>query len=208
MRRWLPAVLILLTTTPAIAQIDPTPAEAPSAPPQIEPPPPPPPPPPPEAPPPGGPLEPSVAHRSHHIYGSIEGGYSYQSLYSIPITGLNLTGILGVDLGGLEVGGLFEAVPGRTEGGLDTLSFALGPIIEGHFDRVRLGGGLRVGTFNVTRATDGTSLLSTTLGLFGRLTVDVVQFGNDGGLFLFGKGSLDTVGGALYGLSAGIGVRF
>ena len=46
-------------------------------------------------------------------------------------------------------------------------------------------------------------------GVFLRVSVDVFRFdGDTGAVFLFAKGSADTVGGALYGVACGAGVRF
>jgi hypothetical protein len=145
---------------------------------------------------------------------SIEGGYSYQNLFSIPIQGFDFLAIAAADTNdphtSLRVGGAVGASFGTTEGGLHTTTTSIGPFVEGHFDRIRVGGGLRIGTFNSTRATDGPSLFNLSAGVYVRTTFDLIQFDRDGAgaLFLFGRASVDAVGGPLYGLNAGLGARF
>jgi hypothetical protein len=85
-------------------------------------------------------------------------------------------------------------------------------LVEGHSDRLRLGGGLRVGVFNVDRATDSGGLFGASGGAYLRAAVDLYRFdevsGATGAVFLVAKGSADIVGAPLLGLVGGVGVRF
>jgi hypothetical protein len=135
-------------------------------------------------------------------------GYLYQNLYSVPINSLEITGVLGKSIGDFGVGAILQGAPGRTEGGLDTFTFSAGAVFEGRVDRLRLGGGVNLGIFNAQRVTTSDSLTSGTVGLFARGTVDLVQFGPDGALFLVGKASYGSAGGAVLGVTGGIGVRY
>jgi hypothetical protein len=181
----------------------------------------PPSPPPPDAPPaPVSPLEdlpdlarptpvPPPRHQTR-IFGSIEGAYSYQSLYGIPINGFDITGLIGGDFGSWGLGGELEVVPGRTDGGLAAYTVTVGFLAEAHFDRLRFGGGIRVGVLNINRVTTGGSIGSASIGLVGRISYDLLRFDNEGNgaFFVVGKASLDSVGDSLYGVTLGLGVRF
>ena len=143
---------------------------------------------------------------------SIDAGYGYQNMFSIPSNGFDVQAILAADnpRANLRVGGALGAAFGTTDGGLHTTTTNLGPYVEGHFDRFRLGGGLRIGTFNVTRATDGTSILNLSAGIYARGTLDIIQFDKEGkgALYLAVKASVDGVGTSLYGVNASLGARF
>ncbi len=142
---------------------------------------------------------------------SLEGGYSYQNTYAIPIQGFDVLAIAAVDLGGtpLRVGGVVGAAFGTSDGRLRTTTTSLGPFAEARFDRLRVGGGVRVGTFNVVRATDGTGMFNLSAGVFARTSFDLITFdkAGHGALFLAAKASLDSIGPVLYGLNASLGVR-
>jgi hypothetical protein len=147
--------------------------------------------------------------RRARAFWSVEGGYAYQNLYGVPMSGVDLAGAVSGNVGTLAIGALLEGIPGSTENGLKTLTLSGGPLVQGIFDRVRLGGGLRVGLFDVSRATAAASLLSLSAGVHARASLDVVSFDKDNetALFLVVKGSIDSVDGALYGATAGLGLR-
>jgi hypothetical protein len=128
----------------------------------------------------------------------------------IPISGADFSGLLGADFGPWDIGVELEGVLGKTDGGLGATAVTLGGVAEAHVDRFRIGGGVRVGGFNVNRATEYGSLFSLSAGIFGRLSFDVVSFDDAGNraIFLVAKGSIDTVGTPLFCTAIGAGVRF
>ena len=69
---------------------------------------------------------------------------------------------------------------------------------------------MRVGGLDIRRATNDTGLDNVSLGVFGRLSFDLVQFDDEGrrAIYLVAKGSVDAVWGSLYAVSLGAGVRF
>jgi hypothetical protein len=136
-------------------------------------------------------------------------GYVFQGLYGVPMGGAEMDALLGAESATVTIGADIEAMSGSTHYGLGTTGLNAGPFIEGHFDRLHIGGGVRIGAFNVNRASNSGGLFSSSEGVFLRVSVDVFRFdSNAGAVFLFAKGSADTVGGALYGVACGAGVRF
>ena len=107
-------------------------------------------------------------------------------------------------------GALIELIFGSTEPGLRTFMGSAGPMLEVRLGVVRLGVGCRVGVFDVARVTSQGSLTSATLGAFLRLTLDLVQFGDEkrNAVFLAFKASGDTVGDLLAGATLSAGARF
>jgi hypothetical protein len=220
----------LTVAAPVLAQEPTPPAPAPSPPPSppapaspTEPPvppgyivieaePPPPvvvgsPPPPAEAP------LPKPAYRSRFTP-AVEGGYNYQNIFGIPINGFDIQATIGADARtpslNLRAGVALGAAFAETEDGLRTTTTGIGPFIEWHAGRFRLGGGARVGTFTFTRATNGASVFNMSAGLFLRSSLDLIRLDKEGdtAIYLVVRGSLDTVGASLYGFNAGLGVRF
>jgi hypothetical protein len=153
---------------------------------------------------------PHRAARESRLLGSLEAGYSYQSLYGIPMQGVDITGILGAQIGTLGVGGAIDVAPAHTKSGLQALTASLGLVLQATVDRVRIGGGLRLGGIEINRATSAGTIGTLSTGIFGRFSVDLIQFDDEGNgaLFLVIKGSVDDAGAALFGASAGAGVRF
>jgi hypothetical protein len=136
-------------------------------------------------------------------------GYVFQGLYGVPMGGAEMDALLGAESATVTIGADIEAMSGSTHYGLGTTGLNAGPFIEGHFDRLHIGGGVRIGAFNVNRASNSGGLFSSSEGVFLRVSVDVLRFdSNAGAVFVFAKGSADTVGGALYGVACGAGVRF
>jgi hypothetical protein len=156
--------------------------------------------------------EPSKRRR---FFISLAGGYAWQNLYATNIRGGDFEVALGAESPKFSIGGDVEIAVGSTEFGLTTLALVPGFLIEGRGGPFRFGGGVRLGFFHVTRATDGTSLGSLGAGLYARITLDLVRFGLDPtedplhrAVFLMARASADDVGGTLYGVVGGAGVRF
>jgi hypothetical protein len=149
--------------------------------------------------------EPSHAHPTY--FGLVSGGASYRRLYGIPIEAADLgLGVGSESKGiGLYVHAGFE--PGRTIYGLTTRVYRLGASVEGIVGRFRMGGGLDVLDFTVTRITDPTTTMTQLgIGVFALASLDVVRF--DGhALFLGLRGDLDSTGSATLGASVALGFR-
>jgi hypothetical protein len=151
--------------------------------------------------------------RSHPV-GSLAGGYAYQTLYGVTMTGGVLDVAAGLRVGNFAYCGEAELLVGSTRFGLRTTAANLGFLIDGRIGLVRLGGGARVGVFDVIRVTPGNPLFAFTAGVYVRGAVDVIRFGSDpdgGGIFVFVKGSgdlADFVSTVLFGAVGGAGVRF
>ena len=140
---------------------------------------------------------------------SLGGGYSYQILYGVPMQGLDVEAVLGADDGDITIGADIEGIVGSTEYGLSTSAMTVGLLAEGHLGRVRIGGGLRLGVYNINRVTDNGSLFASSEGLYLRASVDLFSLNEANDVvFLVAKGSVDTVGGPLVGAVCGAGVRF
>jgi hypothetical protein len=141
---------------------------------------------------------------------SLEVGYAFESLYGVPMTSADLSAAVGAQFGNFAVGGILEGMPGSTQDGLQTTAMTLGVLFESRIDRLRIGEGLRFGAFNVSRVTNNGGLFSLSAGAFGRISYDVVDLddAHTQAIFFILKGSIDTVGAALFGVSGGLGVRF
>jgi hypothetical protein len=155
-------------------------------------------------------------HRSelvakHGFFVSVDGGYAYQSLYGIGMTGAEIDVALGGDVGRFAAGAVIEVIPaGWTEYGLRTTTVSAGALFEGHVNRLRLGGGPRIGAFTVQRVTRDASILGIGEGLYTRASIDVVHFGDEADATLYAvlKAGVDWIGGPLFGVTAGLGARF
>lgn len=147
--------------------------------------------------------------RSEHLFFGADGNYTYQNLYGISSTGIGVSAVLANQVGSLSAGVVFDFIRGWTEDGLQTTTLGIGPFLERQIDQLRLGGGIRVGTFDVSRVTSTSSLLSTSCGVFLRVTYDLVDLGSKGHstLYVIGKGSVDSVDAPLYAASVGVGLR-
>jgi hypothetical protein len=155
--------------------------------------------------------EPIPARRQDaHFSAAIDGSYTWQSLYGVPIPGAAFDGYAGVDFGSFSVGGTLDFVDARTNGGLGSLAVRVGPFIDWRVSRFRLGLGFRFGGIDIRRATTDGGLDSPSLGVFARVSFDLFHFDDDGrrAIYLVAKASADMVPGALYGVSGGAGVRF
>lgn len=149
-------------------------------------------------------------HRTEHLYAAVDAGYSAQSLYGMAIAGTGFTAILGDSLGRFTVGAAFEFVRAWTTEGLQTTTVDIGPVLERRFDRLSIGGGLRVGTFDVSRITSPSPLFSTSAGVFLRLSYDIATFGRGdrSAIYVLGKASVDTVDAPLFAGGVSLGIRF
>jgi len=145
-----------------------------------------------------------------HPFLSVDGGYTLQSLYGVPMTSADIAVAVGRASGDFAFGAILEVMPGATEDGLSTIGGTVGALFEGRLGRVRLGGGARIGGFNVQRVTTGSGMFSLAIGAYSRVSYDVLAFDDarNHALFVIVKGSGDVVGGAILGASLGIGVRF
>jgi hypothetical protein len=152
--------------------------------------------------------KPATAQPSRFVM-SVGAGYERLSLFGVSISGAEVEAVIGGKIGDVVLAADLEGFSGSTEYGLSTTMFSGGMLLEGAFDRVRIGGGLRVGMLDVHRASGGRNLEGSNAGCFVRGSFDVVRFDSDrGALFLALKLSADSVGGALYGLTMGGGMRF
>jgi hypothetical protein len=150
------------------------------------------------------------SNRTVRPFLSLEGGYAFQSLYGVPMTSADLSAAVGGRWDTFAAGAILEAMPGSTQDGLQTITLTLGPLFEGRFDRLRVGGGVRLGAFNVNRITTNGGLFSLTAGAFARVSYDLVDLDDarTQAIFVILKGSIDSVDAALLGASCGLGVRF
>jgi hypothetical protein len=154
-----------------------------------------------------------------HLTGGLEGGYARDSLYGTPMNG----GALGVYVGGaaprLTLGVKVDLAYGTTDVGLATLLLTAGLLFEVHLDRVRLGGGVRLGTFDVHRTTIDGWMGGGVLGLYGRASVDLLSFDEARrAVYVVGQASADGMVrvdkfnfdglGPVLGVTIGAGVRF
>src|SRR5580698_6616242 len=87
-------------------------------------------------------------------------GYVFQGLYGVPMGGAEMDALLGAESATVTIGADIEAMSGSTHYGLGTTGLNAGPFIEGHFDRLHIGGGVRIGAFNVNRASNSGGLFS------------------------------------------------
>jgi len=195
------AVAAVLVTTPALAQtaLDEPAAATPPADPHETP----------DFPAPA-PVPPLRPRRTARLTESLEAAYAYESLYGIWINAADATALLGADLGVWSIGAQAELAAGKTDGGLTTFAYSIGAFAEAHVDRLRFGGGTRLGGLSVQRVTTSGSIGSGSIGVFGRLSFDLVPLDDEwnGAVFLVAKASVDEVGGGLYGATIGAGVRF
>jgi hypothetical protein len=143
---------------------------------------------------------------------SLEVGYGYQSTADLAVNGLDVLGILAGETSNphesFRIGGAIGVSFGRTEGGVPMTTTTVGPLFEWHFERLRLGGGPRIGTF--TFASNGYTELDLSVGLYARVSVDLVGFdaNRHGALYVAVKGGVDFTGVGLYGVSLSLGARF
>jgi hypothetical protein len=139
-----------------------------------------------------------------------EGSYTAATVFGVPITGADVSAMLGAQGPTIAYGLILDLFSGSTEGGLSAIATDAGPFAEGRFGRLRLGGGLRVGLFNANRVTSSAALLTLSAGIFARATVDIIDFDRtgNGAFYLVLKGSADAIGGPLLAASGGLGVRF
>lgn len=155
------------------------------------------------------PAKPAPAvHPANAFELSLGAGFAAQKLYGVSMDGVGLEALIGGNVQNITIAADVEEIGGSTEYGLKTNTFSIGLLLEGDFDRFRVGGGARLGLFSVDRATMGSNLDGSTVGIFVRLSFDVYQFNEGrGAIYLAAKGSVDSVGGSLVGGVFGAGVR-
>jgi hypothetical protein len=130
------------------------------------------------------------------------------------VNGFDFFGVLAGDTtdphSSFRAGGAVGAAFGKTEGGVNVTTTSLGALLEWHYERLRLGGGLRIGTFNYGRITDRANVFNFSAGAYTHVSIDMVKFdpNGNGALFIAGRGSIDSTGIALFGLNVSLGARF
>src|SRR5258708_21787780 len=141
---------------------------------------------------------------SDHLLALLCGGYSIQNLYGTAITGWDLSGALGSQRHDFAGGAQFEFVRAWTPEGLQVTCVSIGPYIAQRMDRLQVAGGVRVGTFDMSRITNTSSLLSTSAGVFVRVTYDLAMFAKDNrnAIYVMGKASVDSVNATLWAAGA------
>ena len=140
----------------------------------------------------------------------LEGGYAGQTLYGIPGSGFDASVALGGHKGVTDAGVIADFLHAETPYRISSTAVTAGAFVQFRaLGRLRLGGGLRFGVLDVARITSGGSLGSGSVGVFGRLSLDLVPFGADGAgaFYVFAKGSVDSVQTELYQGVLGLGVR-
>jgi hypothetical protein len=160
-----------------------------------------------EPPPPDEPHEGATA-QLHRLAWSIEGGYAHHVLFDVPINSGELSLLVGANFRRFSISGFADGTFGSTVDGLRVVTATFGPVFEGHFGVLRLGAGPRLGLLYVPRATSSDALASLSLGVMGRVTVDVLGADSTEGLFVVAKGAVDWVGAPVYAVTLGLGVRF
>jgi hypothetical protein len=140
-------------------------------------------------------------------------GPSYQRLYDLSLYsadfGLSLGGQRGISGWYAELEGLL----GRTDHGLSTHQFWIGPTWEGKLDRVHLGLGVHFGFLAIQRATNSGLLAGGGIGVFGFASVDVYQTDDGHALYVGTRMTGDWMNGGsgstpmLWGPSAALGWR-
>lgn len=144
-----------------------------------------------------------------HLLLGLEGGYAVQSLYNVSISGMGFSAAVGATWAIFSIAGIFTFERGWTQEGLQTTNVDAGLLLEHRIDRVKVGGGLRVGTFDVSRVTGTSPLLSTSAGGFFRVSCDLTTFGKDdrSAVYVLGQASIDSVDAPLYGANFALGLR-
>ncbi len=109
-----------------------------------------------------------AASSMHRIFGYVAGGYAYQNLFGVPSRSADVAGVIGANVRRLGIGGALDVTAGHTQGGLTAFGVFVGPLVEAHLGRVRVGGGFRFGLFNVERITTVGGLTTFSAGLYTR----------------------------------------
>ena len=109
--------------------------------------------------------------------------------------------------------GEMEGIIGRTDHGLPTYQYWIGPTWEGRIDRVRLGVGLHFGWTGIGRATEGNMMSAFGLGFFGFASYDLYQSEEGHALYVGARMTANWLDGgpssvAQYGPSATLGWRY
>jgi hypothetical protein len=140
-------------------------------------------------------------------------GPAYQRLYDVNFYGADFGLSLGAQRGISGWYGEMQGFAGRTDQGLPTYEFWLGPTWEAKLDRVHLGLGMHFGWTGIGRATPGEMITGLGFGLFGFASVDLYQSDEGHALYVAGRMTGNWVDGgnttaAQYGPSASLGWRY
>jgi hypothetical protein len=159
------------------------------------------------------PSQPRTAYR-------VEGGATFSTVYDIPIRGAEITGGVGTEFvhGGAAYL-TFTFFGGTQETGLAAFHVQVNGDLEARLGHVRIGIGASAGYLGLVQAVGpGNLALAPTIGAFGFLSVDVVQWGgpracDTQAVYVQGRLRGDIVVGGdgtpgLWGPSFGVGVRF
>jgi hypothetical protein len=106
------------------------------------------------------------------------------SLVGIPAYGGSLSALFGTASAEFALFGGVSGSVGRTEQGLLVTHLRGTFLAESRFDWLTVGAGGELGLLTVTRATTNPGLASSTLGLLGFVSADLVQWSNGSSLFL------------------------
>ena len=106
------------------------------------------------------------------------------------------------DSNSFGIHGVVEGFVGSSAFGLLTGQLRYGVSFEGHFDRLRFGGGPMFGTMWVRRITRGNNIQDFTVGPSLHLTVDLVRFG-ERAFYAGARGEIDFL---LFATSQNTGV--
>jgi hypothetical protein len=146
----------------------------------------------------------------------IEGGATFTRIYDIPINGGQGSLAVGAEFPGpFAIYGNLTLFGGQQETGLSAVHVKLGGEVEGRFGRLRLGAGVNVGYLSLGQATTNSDIAALTFGVEGRVSFDVLRWGEreKGALFVVGKIGGDAIGGWdaspwIWGPTVGLGARF
>jgi len=109
--------------------------------------------------------------------GGVEVGFAQRWLYRVPIELGTLTGAIAVRTPGLSFSFPVGLEWGRTLEGLSVFQGHLGFLLEGVVGRLRLGLGTGVGGLTISRVTSSGSFDAGFFDVVGRVSVDLVPFG-------------------------------
>ena len=138
-------------------------------------------------------------------------GAAYRRLYEIPIVGGDIQLGFGAQWHEVAIYGTIGALYGSTQHGLLTRAYEIGFSVELREGRFGLGAALRSSYMYFIRATDGTAVDSTGIGVAPFVSFDVLPF--DGhALYVNAKVNLDSFGGKpttfVWGPTLSLGIRY
>lgn len=144
-----------------------------------------------------------------HVELQIGGGATYKSLFGLPMTMGNVDVGLGARISEMVAFNVsFDADFGKTAHGLTVRTYSVAPTIQLVADRFRMGVGLEVLWFGISRVTTGGTIAHGGLGARVVATFDVLKT-EPVTLFIGGHGQVDWLfGGGLGSATGAAGLRF